>query len=360
MSKPQTPIDAQKAFTGTVAPSGADILDADRLARWMAENVDVFAGPVEVLKFAGGQSNPTYKLNAKSGSYVLRRKPFGVLLPSAHAVDREYKVIAGLYPTGFPVAKPFGLCTDDSVIGSMFYIMDMVEGRTIWDGAMPESNPAERRATYEAMIDTLAALHNVDVEGAGLSDFGKPGNYFGRQVERWTKQYRLAETETMPEMERLIEWLPKTLPEQTRTSVVHGDYRIDNMIFDPKDPKVVAVLDWELSTLGDPLADFTYVAMAWVTQNEGRSGVMDLDRAALGIPELDAMVERYCMATGRDGVPDMNWYFAYNFFRLAGIIQGIKKRVIDGTASSSHAQAMAERVFPLAESAWKFAEKAGA
>ena len=180
-----------------------------------------------------------------------------------------------------------------------------------------------------------------------MSDFGKPGNYFGRQVERWTKQYRLAETEVMPEMERLIEWLPKTLPEQTRTSVVHGDYRIDNMIFDAKEPVVRAVLDWELSTLGDPLADFTYVAMAWVTQNEGRSGVMDLDRASLGIPELDAMVERYCAATGRDGVPDMNWYFAYNFFRLAGIIQGIKKRVIDGTASSAHAQAMAERVFPV-------------
>jgi aminoglycoside phosphotransferase (APT) family kinase protein len=284
----------------------------------------------------------------------------GVLLPSAHAVDREYKVIAGLHPTGFPVAKPYGLCTDDSVIGSWFYIMDMVEGRTIWDGAMPGSNPAERTATYEAMIDTLAALHNVDVDAAGLSDFGKPGNYFGRQVDRWTKQYRLAETEVMPEMERLIEWLPKTLPEQTRTSVVHGDYRIDNMIFDAKDPHVVAVLDWELSTLGDPLADFTYVAMAWVTQNEGRSGVMDLDRAALGIPELDAMVERYCAATNRDGVPDMNWYFAYNFFRLAGIIQGIKKRVIDGTASSSHAQAMAERVYPLAQSAWKFAEQAGA
>ena len=360
MSKPQTPIDAETAFTGTVAPSGADILDAEKLAQWMNANVEGFEGPVEVLKFAGGQSNPTYRLNANSGSFVLRRKPFGALLPSAHAVDREYKVIAGLYPTGFPVAKPFGLCTDDSVIGSMFYIMDMVEGRTIWDGAMPGSNPAERQATYAAMIDTLAALHNVDVEGAGLSDFGKPGNYFGRQVERWTKQYRLAETETMPEMERLIEWLPKTLPEQTRTSVVHGDYRIDNMIFDAKEAKVVAVLDWELSTLGDPLADFTYVAMAWVTQNEGRSGVMDLDRVALGIPELDAMVERYCAATGRDGVPDMNWYFAYNFFRLAGIIQGIKKRVIDGTASSSHAQAMAERVFPLAESAWKFAEKAGA
>lgn len=353
-------IDAQKAFSGTVAPTGADVLDAGKLAEWMTANVEGFEGPVEVLKFAGGQSNPTYRLNAKSGSYVLRRKPFGPLLPSAHAVDREYKVIAGLHPTGFPVAKPYGLCTDDSVIGSMFYIMGMVEGRTIWDGAMPGSEPATRRVTYEAMIDTLAALHNTDVEAAGLSDFGKPGNYFGRQVERWTKQYKLAETEDMPEVERLIEWLPATLPEQTRTSVVHGDYRIDNLIYHPTEPKVAAVLDWELSTLGDPLADFTYVAMAWVTENGGRSGVMDIDRADLGIPELDEMTQRYCAATGRDGVPDMNWYFAYNFFRLTGIIQGIKKRVIDGTASSAHAKTMAERVKPLADAAWGFAVKAGA
>ena len=353
-------IDAQAAFTGTVAPTGADVIDEAKLAEWMSSNVAGFEGPVEALKFAGGQSNPTYRLNAKSGSYVLRRKPLGVLLPSAHAVDREYKVIAGLHPTGFPVAKPFGLCTDDGVIGSWFYIMDMIEGRTIWDGAMPGSTPAERRATSEAMIDTLAALHNIDVEAAGLSDFGKPGNYFGRQVERWTKQYRASETEVMPEMEQLIEWLPKTLPEQTRTSVVHGDYRIDNLIYEAGSAKVAAVLDWELSTLGDPLADFTYVAMAWVTENGGRSGVMNLDRATLGIPELDEMTQRYCAATNRDGVPNMNWYFAYNFFRLAGIIQGIKKRVIDGTASSSHAQAMAERVLPLAEAAWGFAVKAGA
>lgn len=353
-------IDAQAAFTGTVAPTGADVIDEAKLAEWMSSNVAGFEGPVEALKFAGGQSNPTYRLNAKSGSYVLRRKPLGVLLPSAHAVDREYKVIAGLHPTGFPVAKPFGLCTDDGFIGSWFYIMDMIEGRTIWDGAMPGSTPAERRATYEAMIDTLAALHNIDVEAAGLSDFGKPGNYFGRQVERWTKQYRASETEVMPEMEQLIEWLPKTLPEQTLTSVVHGDYRIDNLIYEAGSAKVAAVLDWELSTLGDPLADFTYVAMAWVTENGGRSGVMNLDRATLGIPELDEMTQRYCAATNRDGMPDMNWYFAYNFFRLAGIIQGIKKRVIDGTASSSHAQAMAERVLPLAEAAWGFAVKAGA
>jgi aminoglycoside phosphotransferase (APT) family kinase protein len=273
-------LDAQTAFSGTTLAEGADALDNAKLSIWMAEHVEGFEGPIEVRKFAGGQSNPTYKIVAKSGDYVLRRKPFGVLLPSAHAVDREYKVIAGLYPTGYPVAKPYGLCTDDSVIGSWFYIMGMVEGRTIWDGAMPGSNPTERRAVYEAMIDTLAALHAVDVEAAGLSDYGKPGNYFGRQVDRWTKQYRLSETEVMPEMERLIEWLPKTLPEQTRTSIVHGDYRIDNMIFAANDAKVIAVLDWELGTLGDPLADFTYVAMAWVTDNGGRSGVQDLDSRA--------------------------------------------------------------------------------
>jgi aminoglycoside phosphotransferase (APT) family kinase protein len=210
------------------------------------------------------------------------------------------------------------------------------------------------------MIDTLAALHAIDIEATGLSDYGKPGNYFERQVGRWTKQYRAAQTEVMPEMERLIEWLPKTLPAQDRTSIVHGDYRIDNMIFAVKEPKVLAVLDWELGTLGDPLADFTYVAMAWVTENGGRSGVMDLDRKALGIPELDEMVTRYCTATGRDGIPNLDWYFAFNFFRLAGIIQGIKKRVIEGTATSSHARDMSERVYPLAEAAWAFAVKAGA
>ena len=361
MSQPVAePVDAQTLFSGTVTPEGADLLNEDNLNAWMAANVEGFVGPLKQSKFAGGQSNPTYRIDSPSGSYVLRRKPFGPLLPSAHAVDREYRVIAGLYPTGYPVARPYGLCTDDAVVGSWFYIMGMVQGRTIWDGAMPGATPVARRDTYNAMIDALAALHNTDVEAAGLSQFGKPGNYFGRQVERWTKQYRLAETEHMPLVERLIEWLPATLPEQTRTSVVHGDYRIDNMIFHADKPEVLAVLDWELSTLGDPLADFTYVAMAWVTENGGRSGVQDLDRKALGIPELDEMVERYCRATGRDGVPDLNWYFAYNFFRLTGIIQGIKKRYIDGTASSQHAKNMSERVQPLADRAWEFAVKAGA
>ncbi len=353
-------LDAETAFSGTVMPEGADVLDAAKLTAWMEANVADFKGPLRQSKFAGGQSNPTYWIDAASGSYVLRRKPFGILLPSAHAVDREYALIAGLHPTGFPVAKPYGLCTDESVIGSWFYVMAMVDGRTIWDGAIPGSHPAERRAVYEAMIDTLAALHNIDVEAAGLSSYGKPGNYFERQVGRWTKQYRLAETETMPEIERLIEWLPRTLPAQDRTSIVHGDFRIDNMIFAHDAPKVLAVLDWELSTLGDPLADFTYVAMAWVTDNKGRSGVQDINRAALGIPELDEMVARYCAATGRDGIPDINWYLAFNFFRLAGIIQGIKKRVIEGTASSAHAADMAEQVYALAEAAWQFAVKAGA
>jgi aminoglycoside phosphotransferase (APT) family kinase protein len=354
------PLDAEAAFTGTVAPEGADRLDEAALTEWMTDNVAGFAGPIRIAKFAGGQSNPTYRIDAASGSYVLRRKPFGPLLPSAHAVDREYRVIAGLYPTGYPVARPYGLCTDDSVIGSWFYVMAMVEGRTIWDGAMPGYAPDQRRQTYEAMIDTLAALHRVDHVAAGLSDHGKPGNYFERQVNTWTKQYRRAETEVMPDMERLIAWLPATLPQQASTTIVHGDYRIDNMIFDAQQPRVLAVLDWELSTLGDPLADLTYVAMAWVTENGGRSGVMDVDRAALGIPELDEIVARYCAATGRDTVPDMNWYFAFNFFRLAGIIQGIKKRVIEGTANSSHAKDMSERVAPLAQRAWHFAQEAGA
>ncbi len=352
-------MNAEEAFVGTVEPEGADKLDEGKLAEWMQANVEGFEGPLHLTKFKGGQSNPTYKIEAKSGNYVLRRKPFGPLLPSAHAVDREYKVQNALNRAGFPAAKQFGLCTDDGVVGSWFYVMDMVDGRTIWDGSMPKDAPEYRRATYMAMIDTLAALHKVDVEAAGLSDFGKPGNYFGRQVDRWTKQYKLSETELMPEMEQLIEWLPATLPEQTRTGVVHGDYRIDNMIWAKDEPKVLAVLDWELSTLGDPLGDFSYVAMAWVTDNGGRSGVQDLDRKALGIPELEEVVERYCEQTGLSAVPDMNWYFAYNFFRLAGIMQGIKKRVIDGTASSAHAKAMSDRVQPLVDRAADFARKAG-
>ena len=353
-------MNAEQDFVGTIEPTGQDIIDAARLSDWMTSNVTGFVGPVTVRKFAGGQSNPTYRLDSPSGSYVLRRKPFGPLLPSAHAVDREFAVIAGLHPTGFPVAKPYGLCTDENVLGTWFYVMGMVEGRTIWDGALPDLTPPQRTATYEAMIDTLAALHNVDFEAAGLGSFGKPGNYFERQVGRWTKQYRAAETEAMPDMESLIAYLSRTIPEQTRTSIVHGDYRIDNMIFDATAPKVLAVLDWELSTTGDPLADFSYLMMNWLTPADNRAGLLGLDLPALGIPTLDEAVARYCAATGRDGVPDLNWYFAFGLFRLASIVQGIKKRVIDGTASSAHAAEMATRIPYLVERAWSFAKEAGA
>ncbi len=359
MTSPPT-LDAESAFTGTVVPEGADALDAARLADWMAANVTGFAGPLSVRKFAGGQSNPTYRLDSPSGAYVLRRKPFGTLLPSAHAVDREYAVIAGLHPAGFPVARPHGLCTDDSVIGTMFYVMAMVEGRTFWDGTLPDATPAERTGIYNAMIDTLAALHSVDLDAAGLAGYGRPGNYFERQVGRWTKQYRSAETEVMPDMEALITYLAATIPPQTRTSIVHGDYRIDNLIFASDGSAVRAVLDWELSTTGDPLADFSYLMMNWLTPVDGRAGLGGLDLAALGIPSLEQATARYCAATGRDGVPGLDWYFAFGLFRLASIVQGIKKRVIDGTASSAHAAAMAEQVPMLAQRAHEFAVKAGA
>lgn len=356
----QSTVNAEADFVGTIEPEGADRLNLANLTAWMEANVAGFVAPLRLTKFKGGQSNPTYMIEAPSGNYVLRRKPFGALLPSAHAVDREFKVQSGLARANFPVAPQCGLCTDDTIVGSWFYVMGMVEGRTIWDGAMPGATPEYRRATYNSMIDTLACLHSVDIEAAGLSDFGKPGNYFARQVERWTRQYKLSETEHLEKIDRLIEWLPATLPEQSCTSVVHGDFRIDNLIFAKDRPEVLAVLDWELSTLGDPLADFTYLAMAWVIENGGRSGVMDLDRKTLGIPELEEVIERYCAATGRASVPDMNWYFAHNFFRLAGITQGIKKRVVDGTASSVHARAVSERVGWLADRAWEFAVKAGA
>lgn len=335
-------------------------LDEARLGDWLAGNVAGFARPFRIEKFAGGQSNPTYRIDAASGSYVLRRKPFGPILPSAHAVEREHQLIAALHPTGFPAAKPYGLCEDSAVIGAPFYLMEMIEGRTFWDGALPGMAPAGRTAVYEAIVDTLATLHGIDYAAAGLGEYGKPGNYFERQVARWSKQYRMSQTDDVPEVERLIEWLPRTVPPQTRTSIVHGDFRIDNMIFAPAAPRVLAVLDWELSTLGDPLADFSYFLMNWVTEPEGRSGVKGLTGPETGIPTIEAMVARYCAATGRDGVPDLNWYFAYNLFRLTGIVQGIKKRVIDGNASSAQAAETVARLPGLAASAWGFAEKAGA
>ncbi|MDP1597705.1 phosphotransferase [Phenylobacterium sp.] len=342
--------------SGTKEVAESHRFDEAALAAWMEANVEGYAGPLEVRQFKGGQSNPTYQLVTPTKKYVLRRKPPGKLLPSAHAVDREYKVISALYPTGFPVARSYGLCTDDSVIGTMFYVMDMVEGRILWDQQLPQYEPAERHAIFMAKLKTLADLHNTDHEAIGLGDYGKPGNYMGRQVDRWTKQYKASETTHLEEMERLIEFLPKSLPAQERTSVVHGDYRLDNMVLHPTEPRVIAVLDWELSTLGEPLADFTYLLMNWV--NGGVSQIPDLK--AHGIPSIDEYVAEYCRLTGRTGLHDLDWFFSYNMFRLAGICQGIVGRVRDGTANSPQAAAMAERVPLLAKSAWTYAQKAGA
>jgi aminoglycoside phosphotransferase (APT) family kinase protein len=336
----------------------ADQIDVAALGRWLEDNVEGFLRPFSLEKFAWGQSNPTYRITAASGTYVLRRKPFGQLLPSAHAVDREFRLISALHPLGFPVARPYALCIDPEVIGAMFYVMELVDGRAYTNGALPEFDPPLRGRLYEQLVDTLADLHNIDAAAAGLGDFGKPGNYFERQVARWTRQYRDSQTDDLPEMERLIDYLPKRLPDQSRVSIVHGDYRIDNVLF--AKGKLAAVLDWELATLGDPLADFSYLAMQWVMPADGTAGLARLDLPPLGVPSLDEIAERYSMRSGVAVVGQLDWYFAYNLFRLAGIVQGIKKRVIDGTASSAKAAEMAARVPTLASAAWTFAVKAGA
>jgi aminoglycoside phosphotransferase (APT) family kinase protein len=298
-------------------------------------------------------------VSASSGDYVLRRKPFGDLLPSAHAVDREYRLLSALHPLGFPVPRPLALCTDPAVIGAIFYLMDLALGRPYADGALPEFDPPTRQRMYEQLVDTLADLHSIDPEAAELGDFGRPGNYFERQVARWTRQYRDSQTDFVPEMERLISFLPETLPQQARTSIVHGDYRIDNVVFDG-DGTLSAVLDWELATLGDPLADFSYLAMQWMMPADGGAGLAGLPLEKLGIPGLEAIVERYSERSGVPVTDKLDWYFAYNLFRLTGIVQGIKKRVIDGTASHARAAEMAARVPTLAAAAWSFAVKAGA
>ena len=342
--------------TGTKSVAESHRFDEAALHNWMQAHVEGYEGPLEVRQFKGGQSNPTYQLVTPNKKYVMRRKPPGKLLPSAHAVDREYKVITALYPTGFPVAKSYGLCVDDDVIGTMFYVMDMVEGRILWDQTLPQYEPAERHAIFMAKLKTLADLHNTDYQAIGLGDYGRPGNYFARQIDRWTKQYKASETVKHESIDRLIEWLPKTVPDDDRTSIVHGDYRLDNMVLHATEPRVVAVLDWELGTLGNPLADFTYLLANWV--NGAIAALPDLK--AHGIPTIEEYTAEYCRLTGREGLPDLNWYFAYNSFRLAGILQGIVGRVRDGTANSPQAAAMSERVPLLGEAGWRFAEKAGA
>lgn len=354
-----TGTDPLEAFKGVKPVEERNRLDESALAGWLESNVEGFKGPLTVMQFKGGQSNPTFQLVTPTRKYVLRKKPGGKLLPSAHAVDREYRVISALHPTGFPVARPYALCEDDSVIGAMFYVMDMVEGRVLWNGALPECTPQERRAIYSNKLETLAKLHTTDHVAIGLGDYGKAGNYFARQIDRWSKQYKLSETETIEEMNTLIDWLPRTIPPGERTSIVHGDYRLDNLILHESEPRVIAVLDWELSTLGDPLGDFTYYLMSWMMPNDGRAGLGGLDLKSLDIPTLEETVANYCQLTGRDGIPALDWYFAYNAFRLAGILQGIAGRVRDGTAASAHATEMIKRIRPLASAAHGFARKAG-
>ena len=359
-SSQDAPQDAQATFGGTREVDPRYALDTAALDAWMRENVEDYAGPLAIRQFKGGQSNPTYELTTPTRAYVLRRKPPGVLLASAHAMDREFTVISALHAQGFPVARPYALCTDDGVIGSMFYVMDKVEGRVLWDLKLPGLEAAERRAIYEAQTDTLARLHGFDPTAIGLGDYGKPGNYFERQVGRWTKQYRASEIEPIPAMDRLIEFLPATLPAQGPTRIVHGDFRLDNLIIAADRPQVRAVLDWELSTLGDPMADFSYLLIGWVLPASQRNGLAGADLKALGIPTLEETVERYGAQTGTGAPQNLDWLLAYNLFRLAAICQGIAGRVRDGTAASAHARSMAAQVGPLSDAAWTYAKRAGA
>ena len=352
-------LDAQSAFSGTREVDPRYRLDEAALDAWMRAHVSGYAGPITVRQFKGGQSNPTYELVTPTHAYVLRRKPPGVLLPSAHAVDREFQIISALAAQGFPVAKPHALCLDETVIGSIFYVMDKVEGRIFWDLKLPGLTPVERRAVYEAQTDTLARLHAFDPAAIGLGDYGKAGNYFARQVGRWTKQYHASETEPVPAMDRLIAFLPDSLPAEGPSRIVHGDFRLDNMILAPDRAEVRAVLDWELSTLGDPMADFSYLLIAWAIPASLRNGLAGADLEALGIPSVEETVERYAAATGMRPA-NLDWLYAYNLFRLAAICQGIAGRVRDGTAASAHARTMAAQVGPLSDAAWAFAKKAGA
>lgn len=348
--------------SGTVAVRESHRFDQAGLEAWLEREVEGYGGPLRVEQFRGGQSNPTYKLVTPGRSYVLRRKPPGRLLPGAHAVDREYRVISALGRLGFPVARTYGLCLDEEVIGTPFYVMEMVEGRIFWEADFPEVPGDERPAYFDAMNEVIARLHLIDPVAADLGDYGKPGNYFERQIGRWSKQY-LGDVEAgpVPAMDRLVEWLPGNIPAGDQDArIIHGDFRCDNMIFHPTEPRVLAVLDWELSTLGHPLADFTYHLMAWRMPAGVSTGLAGLDLEALNIPSEDDYVAAYCRRTGRAGIPDIDFYMAFNMFRLAAIVHGIKGRLARGTASSAHAADMAATLEPLAERAWEQAVRAGA
>jgi aminoglycoside phosphotransferase (APT) family kinase protein len=354
-------LDRQSAFSGTRRVASHLAFDAERLAAYLSASVADFAGPVTIRQFKGGQSNPTYLIETPARWYVLRRKPPGKLLPSAHAVDREFRVITALSAQGFPVARPLHYCDDASVVGTPFYLMHFVEGRVFWEPDSPDGTVAARAAIYDSVNSTLARLHSLDPAAVGLANFGHGENYVARQVERWSRQYRASETERIEDMERLIAWLPGHLPPPTPVRLVHGDFRLDNVIVAPSSPEVVAVLDWELSTLGDPLADFAYYLMAWdmppSPSGVGFGSLAGRDLGALGIPTRAAEVNAYRSRTGQDPGPHLATYLAYNFFRVAAILQGIAGRVRDGTATSDNAAGMATMVRPLAAKAWQLAQE---
>ena len=354
-------------FVGTRSVSEKHAFDTATLTTWLHANLPDFDGPLTVEMFKGGQSNPTYKLITPAKSYVMRAKPGPVakLLPSAHAVEREFAVMRGLQGTDVPVPHMFCLCEDESVIGRAFYVMEFMQGRVIWDQSLPGMTPADRGAIYKEMNRVISALHTVKFAERGLSGYGKPGNYFERQIGRWSKQYIASITQPITEMDQLMEWLPRNIPAMARddslVSIVHGDYRLDNLMFDTNEAKVIAVLDWELSTLGHPLADFSYHCMAWHIPPGAFRGIGGLDFKALGIPEEDEYIRMYCDATGL-ATPDQlkadwNFYMAYNMFRIAAILQGIAKRVEAGTASSAQAVSSAAGARPLAQMAWAFAQR---
>jgi aminoglycoside phosphotransferase (APT) family kinase protein len=333
--------------------------DAARLEAYLRAHIEGFSGPLSVEQFRGGQSNPTFRVSAGGRRYVLRRKPPGKLLPSAHAVDREYRVITALHDTEVPVARTWWLCEDESIIGTAFYVMDCVDGRILWDPALPGMSRAGRAAIFDEMNRVIATLHKVDYKAIGLEDYGRAGNYLARQIARWSKQYRASETEKIEAMDRLIEWLPENMPAGDETSIVHGDYRLDNLIFHPTEPRVIAVLDWELSTLGHPLADFSYHCMTWHVPGGAFRGLEGQDLEALGIPSEEAYITAYCRRVGRGPIDPDHWdfYIAYNMFRGAGIAQGVMRRSVEGTAASENALEVGRWAGELAQRGWRRVEE---
>jgi aminoglycoside phosphotransferase (APT) family kinase protein len=354
-SSPPDAVAAVNPGAKLVAPIHA--VDPAALAAYIRRHVAAFSGELRVEQFQGGQSNPTYRVTAGGSHYILRRKPPGKLLPSAHAIDREYRVMSALAGTGVPVARMFALCEDDAVIGTAFYLMEYVAGRVLWDPRLPGMEPSVRAAHHDEMNRVLAALHRVDCNAVGLGDYGRVGSYIERQVARWTKQYEAAQAERIPAMDRLIEWLPAHVPAGDETAIVHGDYRLDNVIFHPQQPRILAVLDWELSTLGHPLSDFAYHAMAWRLSPEEFRGLKGVDCRALGIPTEEQYVAAYCRRTGRSGIPNWEFYLIFNMFRIAAILHGVLARALQGNASSQNAIETGGRARKVAAVAWDMAQR---